>query len=46
MLLGQHMSGESGWLSDSGSMSESEGEWEVLQTEVVPINQSSIQGSR
>ena len=30
MLLGQHMSGESGWLSDSGSMSESEGEWEVL----------------
>lgn len=44
MLLGQHMSGESGWLSDS--MSVSEGEWEILQTEVVPSNQSSVQGSR
>ena len=44
MLLGQHMSGVSGWLSDSGSMSE--GEWEILQTEVVPSNQSSIQGSK
>ena len=46
MLLGQHMSEESGWLSDSRSMSESEGEWKILQTEVVPSNQSSIQGSK
>ena len=44
MLLGQYMSEESGWLSDSRSMSEEE--WEILQTEVVPSNQSSIQGSR
>ena len=36
MLLGQHMSEESGWLSDSRSMSEEE--WEILQTEVVPSN--------
>ena len=46
ILLGQHMSGEFGWLSDSRSMSESEEEREVLQTEVVPSNQSSVQGSR
>ena len=43
MLLRQHMSEESGWLSDSRSMSEEE--WEILQIEVVPSNQSSIQGS-
>ena len=44
MLLGHHMLEEFGWLSDSRSMSEEE--WEILQTEVVPSNQFSIQGSR
>ena len=40
MLLGQHMSDGSGWLSDSSSMSEEE--W----IEVAPSIESSVQGSR